>query len=78
MHLKAFVESKHGRAFKQSEWARKLNVSRGYFNQLVHGTKSPSLELALLIDTITGSMVSPYDWPRAQPSEDSTDGGNSD
>jgi transcriptional regulator with XRE-family HTH domain len=78
MLLKTFLDTKQGRQLSQREWADRLGVSRGYFNQLVHGTKSPSLPLALLVDKYTGGVVGPYDWPQAQPGKESTDGGNQD
>ena len=73
MRLHEFLATKPGQLRNQSDWAREVKVTRGYFNQLVHGTKTPSLQVALTIDKLTSGVVSPYDWPEERSDDrDST------
>uniref|UniRef100_UPI00345C561D helix-turn-helix transcriptional regulator n=1 Tax=Roseovarius sp. BRH_c41 TaxID=1629709 RepID=UPI00345C561D len=41
----------------QRQFAAKLNVSPSYLNEIVKGTKSPSLSLAIRIENETGGEV---------------------
>lgn len=47
---------------KQTQLAEVLGVSRSYLSQLVGGTKSPSLELAVRIERATDGAVPVASW----------------
>lgn len=47
---------------RQADLAQRLNVSRGYLSELVNGNKTPSLEMAVRIECLTGGSVKPSDW----------------
>jgi DNA-binding transcriptional regulator YdaS (Cro superfamily) len=51
--------------------AAAVGVSRGYFSELVGGTKRPSLELAVAIERATGGAVLATSWVPEPWSEDS-------
>lgn len=62
MTLREFLDSPEGVVFKDAHWARLCGIGRAYFSQLAAGKRAPSLEQALLIDTVTEGKVTPYDW----------------
>lgn len=77
MKLRDFIASPQGKQVSQSEWARRVEVTRGYFCQLRDGNKTPSLEVAHRIETVTKGAVTMYDW--VTESEKGQDlGGNND
>jgi len=46
----------------QAEWARRLDVSRGYLHGIINGTKRPSLSLAIRIERLTNGAVPVESW----------------
>lgn len=62
MTLKEFLETPAGRRISQAQWARDLDLTSGYMSQLVNHVKTPSLQVALLIEDRTGGNVTCYDW----------------
>jgi DNA-binding transcriptional regulator YdaS (Cro superfamily) len=47
---------------KQSALADTLGISRGYMSELVSGSKTPSLEIAVAIERATGGAVPAASW----------------
>jgi DNA-binding transcriptional regulator YdaS (Cro superfamily) len=70
MDLKTFISTPDGQVVSQAEWARRVEVTRGYFCQLRDGNKTPSLEVALRIEKATGGAVTMYDWLESEEGED--------
>lgn len=62
MKLNDFILSPEGKAVSQAEWARRVEVTRGYFSQLTQGHKEPSLRVAYRIERVTGGAVRMQDW----------------
>lgn len=48
----------------QADFAKRIGVSRPYVCLLALGTKTPSLEVALSIQEVTGGEVSVNQWKR--------------
>jgi len=46
----------------QAAWAKRLCVSRSYLSGLVNGNKSPSLDLAVRIERLSGGEVPATSW----------------
>lgn len=72
MWLKDFFETPEGARISQAQWARKFGLTSGYLSQLANGIKTPSLQVALLIEQRTDGKVTPYDWRVDIPSEGET------
>lgn len=60
MRLDEYLSSQKISAAK---FARKLGVSHSLVHGWRHGTKLPSLPMALRIKSVTGDAVRPEDWP---------------
>lgn len=56
----------------QSEWAKRLGISRSYLSDILSGNKTPSLALAVKIQAETAGEVSCESWisRHATPKED--------
>jgi DNA-binding transcriptional regulator YdaS (Cro superfamily) len=61
MNIKTYITTE-GRHRNQAAWARHFGITRGYLNQLVNGSKVPSLATAVAIHHATGGAVTPFDW----------------
>lgn len=48
----------HSRDIKPAEFARRLNVSKSYFHEVLKGQKGASLDLAVKIEAETAGEVS--------------------
>lgn len=46
----------------QAKLADQIGVSRAYMSQLVGGTKTPSLSVAVAIERATGGRIKAADW----------------
>ena len=57
----------------QAEWARRLDVSRGYLHGIINGTKRPSLDLALRIERLTDGAVPVQSWADVPEGDDRED-----
>lgn len=67
MTIQEFLDTEAGRRYCKAEWARRLQVTRGYFSQLSQGSKTPSLPLAVFIEEISDGKVKCSDWNTAWP-----------
>lgn len=67
MKLKDFISTPEGQVVSQAEWARRCEVTRGYFCQLRDENKTPSLEVAYRIELVTKGRVSMQDWVKHLP-----------
>ena len=67
MKLKDFIATPDGRTVSQAEWARRVEVTRGYFCQLRDENKMPSMEVAYKIELVTNGKVTMQDWVEDLP-----------
>lgn len=44
-------------------WADEIGISRPYLYGLMDGTRSPSLDVALRVQSVTAGKVTVTDWP---------------
>jgi transcriptional regulator with XRE-family HTH domain len=51
----------------RSAWAERLGISRSYLSDLLNRKKTPSLELAVRIQNLTGGAVPASSWIDAMP-----------
>lgn len=58
-NLRSYISSSGA---KKSALADALGISRGYLSELIGGTKTPSLDVAVRIQRLTGGEVSVEDW----------------
>lgn len=72
MRLKEFFDTPEGSRISQAQWARNFGLTSGYLSQLANEIKTPSLQVALLIEKFTEGKVTPYDWGVKVPSEGET------
>lgn len=78
MHLRDFIATDLGKSVSQAEWARRIGVTRGYFCQLRDGNKTPSLKVALDIESVTEGAVTLYDWDVSPDTGGDDDGRDND
>lgn len=69
MKLADFILTPEGRVVSQAEWARRAEVTRGYFSELVKGNKTPSIEVAWRIEQATKQAVMMQDWVSGSDSD---------
>lgn len=67
MNLHDFLSTPQGRQVSQAEWARRIEVTRGYLSQLRDGSKKPSLVIAYRLELATGGLVTMQDWVKTLP-----------
>jgi len=67
MKLKDFLSTPEGQLVSQAEWARRVQVTRGYLCQLRDESKTPSLVIAYRIERATGGLVKMQDWVNTLP-----------
>jgi len=58
MLKKYFIAS----GIKQSDLADRLGISQAFLSQLLNGRRTPSLELAVRIERLTGGAVPAASW----------------
>jgi DNA-binding transcriptional regulator YdaS (Cro superfamily) len=51
-----------GSGESQTKWAARLGISRSYLSDILAGNKTPSLALAVKIQTETGGAVTCESW----------------
>lgn len=57
----------------RATWADRLGVSRSYLSDILNGNKTPSLDLAVRIERLTGGAVPASSWiPEGDRSEADT------
>jgi len=54
----------------QAAWAAQIGISRGHLNDILHGNRRPSLDLALKIEIATGGAVPVQAWRLPEPRGD--------
>jgi transcriptional regulator with XRE-family HTH domain len=58
-HLVAWLREHE---ISQREFARRLNISQPFMNNLIAGRRTPTLELASTIENATNHVVKMQDW----------------
>lgn len=46
----------------RATWADRLEISRSYLSDILNGNKTPSLDLAVRIERLTGGAVPASSW----------------
>lgn len=51
----------------RTAWAKRLGISKSYLSDILNGNRTPSLELAGRISTLTEGQVSFESWLQSDP-----------